>query len=573
MSRKSSTSQEITSIRELIAELGRLSRRFSPEDAQAKVRLLNSIRSRDIRSARLLLRYHETLCFLRAYPDSPALLRASEEELQNFGTRVALAAGDGYAPEALRNTGIAGTVVEYPFDFDMALWLAAKFPDDVLIDWEAYNDAETDSLATVLPLLASWIENDNLDDPEQGTEDWVTVAAGSKQKDFRWFLSSLTAAPFRREIQSYLYEQIELPLQWHLGDSEVSRSRARYSAKRTTYQRGPIQRPKGGFRREIVRSLPPLRPLPKREANNVIDLTRGALLVRQRELYPVDHANPAEVFLVDAGRGIQVAIIGTTPEFRLPLEADYAAFLIKNGLPIGYGVGAVLFDRVEIAINVFDTFRGGEAAYILAQFFRIFHHHFGVTNFIIRRYQIGYENEEGLAAGAYWFYYKLGLRSFDEEIAKLAEEEFEKIKADKRYRTPRKTLKKLALSDMYMRLDPDAGVYEELSLSKLSLAATERIGAYYDGDRAAAVRAATRRLSKILNAPDWKTWAPDEQESFRRLSVLFDVIPDLESWPKRDKKALVQIMRAKGKPGETEYARRLLRHKRLNEALRLTAKI
>ena len=89
----------------------------------------------------------------------------------------------------------------------------------------------------------------------------------------------------------------------------------------------------------------------------------------------------------------------------------------------------------------------------------------------------------------------------------------------------------------------------------------------------AAVRAATRRLSKILNAPDWKTWAPDEQESFRRLSVLFDVIPDLESWPKRDKKALVQIMRAKGKPGETEYARRLLRHKRLNEALRLTAKI
>ena len=141
------------------------------------------------------------------------MLRASEEELQNFGTRVALAAGDGYAPEALRNTGIAGTVVEYPFDFDMALWLAAKFPDDVLIDWEAYNDAETDSLATVLPLLASWIENDNLDDPEQGTEDWVTVAAGSKQKDFRWFLSSLTAAPFRREIQSYLYEQIELPLQ------------------------------------------------------------------------------------------------------------------------------------------------------------------------------------------------------------------------------------------------------------------------------------------------------------------------------------------------------------------------
>jgi len=568
MSRKYPTSRKETSIRELIGELGELSRRFSPEDATSKVRLLEQIRSRSLRSARLLFRYHEILCFLRAYPDSPALLRSSEEELQNFETRVALAAGDDeYTPEGLRNTGIAGTVVEYPFDFDMALWLAEKFPDDVVIDWEAYDVAETDSLAIVLPLLASWIENDNLDDPEQGTEDWVKVAAGSKQNDFRWFLSSLTTSPFRREIQNYLYEQIELPLQWHLGDSDVSRSRARYSAKRTYYQRGPIMRPKGGFRREIVRSLPPLNPLPKREANDIIDLTRGALLVRQRELYPVDHANPAEVFLADAGRGIQVAIFGTVPEFRLPLEADYAAFLIKNGLPIGYGVGAVLFDRVEIAINVFDTFRGGEAAYILAQFFRIFHHNFGVTNFIIRRYQIGYENEEGLAAGAYWFYYKLGLRSFDEETAELAEEEFAKIKADKSYRTPRKILKKLALSDMYLRLDPNAGVYEELSLSKLSFAATKRIGERFKGDRAAAIRATTRRLSKILDVPDWKTWSPDEQESFRRLSVLFDVIPDLESWPMRDKKALAQIMRAKGKPGETDFARRLLKHKRLKQTL------
>ena len=38
-------------------------------------------------------------------------------------------------------------MVEYPFDFDMALWLAEKFPKDVVIDWEAYNDLEADNLA------------------------------------------------------------------------------------------------------------------------------------------------------------------------------------------------------------------------------------------------------------------------------------------------------------------------------------------------------------------------------------------------------------------------------------------
>jgi len=568
MPTSSSTSFRNSSIRELITALGKLSRRFSPEDAAAKQDILQALQPLAIRSPAMLQRYHEILCFLRAYPDNREILRRAESELQNFADRVRpLVADDDWAQARLSNTGIAETVVEYSYDWDMALWLAKNFPGAVAIDWDAYNEMETDALASVLPFLATWTENDTLDDPDQATEDWVSLAKGQGRSDFLWLVTRMQDSSLPSDVQRHLYETLELPLRWRPGNAQVTRSRSRLPVRRVHYQRGPIKRLKGGLRAETVRPLPPLRPLPKRHANAIIDMTIGALLVRQRELYPVDHANPAEVFLADVGRGIQIAIIGTLPAFRLPLEADYAAFIIKNGLPIGYGVGAVLFDRVEIAINIFDTFRGGEAAYIFAQFLRLFHHHFGVTTFLLRRYQVGHENEEGLAAGAYWFYYKLGLRSFEPEIAQLAEEEFAKIRADRSYRSPRRTLRRLALSDLYMNLDASAGPYRELSLSRLGLAVTRYIAERHAGDKIAATRAATRRLSAALNVPDWRKWMADEQEAFRRLSLLFGLIPDLDQWSTADKKALAQIMRAKGQPGETDCARRLLKHRRLYEAL------
>ena len=559
-------------MRNLIEQLGELSRRFAPTDVAAKEHLLEEIRRRTIRNAALLFRYHEYLCFLRAYPDSPKLLRLVERELQDFSIRVApVVMNDERAAQRLLNTGIAGTTIEYPYDWDTALWLAEKFPDAVTIDWDAYNDAETDNLASVLPLLTSWPENDTLDDPEQSTEDWVMLAKGEGRSDFVWLLARLQKSSLPSVVKRHLYEQLELPLRWRLDDSEVSRSRARVPVSQIYYQQGPLTRPEGDLRSEISKPLPRIKHLSKPQAKTVIDHIRAALFVRQRELYPEDHANPSEVFLADVGRGIQIALAGTEPAFRLPLEVDYAAFIVKNGLPIGYGVGALLFDRVELAINIFDTFRGGEAAYIFAQYLRLFHHHFGVTTFLLRRYQVGHENEEGLAAGAYWFYYKQGFRSFDAKVARLAEEEFAKIQAERRYRTPKRTLRRLALSDMYLCLKPAVEPYKELSLSRLGLAVTRHIAKLHHGDHTAATQAATRKLAAVLGIPQWTTWPPDEQESFRRLALLFGLIPNLQRWSKGEKKALAEIMRAKGKPSEVDYARRLIVHTRLYEALRKLA--
>ncbi|MBM3325194.1 MAG: hypothetical protein FJY66_05955, partial [Calditrichaeota bacterium] len=156
-----------SSARELVMSLGDVIRRFGPPEAAAKEGILQELQNISIRNAKRLTEYHELLCFLRAYPDNPEILCMVESELQNFRERViACLNADESASAALLNTGISGTVVEYAYDFDMALWLAEKFPGAVTIDWETYNDAETDNLSTLLPLLVTWPENDTLDDPE-----------------------------------------------------------------------------------------------------------------------------------------------------------------------------------------------------------------------------------------------------------------------------------------------------------------------------------------------------------------------------------------------------------------------
>src|SRR3989304_2951445 len=112
------------------------------------------------------------------------------------------------------------------------------------------------------------------------------------------------------------------------------------------------------------------------------------------------------------------------PLDRMPLEVNYSALLMKNGVPIGYGIAVLFFDQCEIAINVFDTFRSAEASVIFDHFFRVFYHHFGGRAFLMRRWQVGYENEEGLQSGSFWFYFKLGFRPIDPKTNALALEEW-----------------------------------------------------------------------------------------------------------------------------------------------------
>jgi hypothetical protein len=272
--------------------------------------------------------------------------------------------------------------------------------------------------------------------------------------------------------------------------------------------------------------------------------------------------------MADAGRGLQILLVGVIPEFRLPLEAYYTFLVLKNGVPVGYGGGGPLFDRLEIAGNIFEAFRQGESAYIFSQVFRTYRQLCGSRYFLVPRYQVGFENEEALQSGAFWFYHKLGFRPLDPRVRALSEEEQREIRADSAYRSSPKTLRRLAQSDMVLILDGDGGdPPRDLQPGHIGLLVTREIAQEFSGDRPAAVRAAARQVSRVLGCSGWRGWPAPQRLAMERLAPILALIPDLERWTAAERRALVRIIRAKGAERQAAYIRLLRGHRRLARSL------
>jgi len=106
----------------LLAELERRRFEFGADAAQAKLALLGRLARTRLGSARAVMRLHEALCFIRAYPDSAAVLAQVQAMLAAFDRRADLRAHR----IALADSGIAGTATHYRFFAGQAQWLAKK---------------------------------------------------------------------------------------------------------------------------------------------------------------------------------------------------------------------------------------------------------------------------------------------------------------------------------------------------------------------------------------------------------------------------------------------------------------
>lgn len=561
------------SIQTLLELLNSAKNRFTPADCGTKVKTIRALQDREIRDVASLVQFHETLCFLRAYPDSPEVLRLVEQALEGFAARVDLVKANGRSAELkkLRGTGIVHTTVYYPYPHAMATWLVEHFPRDVEMDWE--DDAGVDKIRAILPLTVAYAENDALDDERIALRDWVRAAKGRRDvSDLQWLLELLHRSPLSPEIIRNLYDGAELLLGWELCDAAASRTLAGCPAGRIFHHRGPLKRGQIDFSREIRKPLPAVKVVSLRTAEALIHLFRCALSVRNRELHPLLYANPQDVMVADLDRGLRIILVGVIPEFRLPLEGYYSFLVLKNGVPVGYGGGGPLLDRLEIAGNIFETFRQGESVYIFSQVYRAFHHLCGSDYFLVPRYQVGYENDEALDSGAFWFYHKLGFRPEDPDVYKLAEEEQAKIKADSSYRSSRKTLEALAQSDMSLRLKDGTGRRSKvLQPGGLGFRVSLHIAQKFQGDRAAAIRAGTQQVAQHLDIRAWRRWSGPEQMALERLSPILVLIPDLARWSSAEKRSLVRIIRAKGGKSEAAYVRLLRGHIRLARSLHALA--
>jgi hypothetical protein len=540
----------MASIRALFEEMR------SSADGRRVQSLLQEIGGRALGPADLSA-FHEALLFYKAYPLSEALRRVCERELAGFEARI-----DRLTPaerESLDQSGIVGTRMIYPYDLPMAQWLMQRLGDGIEIDWDVYESRDDDPLSELLPLMTPSTVQDALDEGIVSTRQILEAMRGSRfRTSLEWLADGFQRA-FPSPLRDHLYNGMQLALRLTLRANGPSRTLADDGRPAALACWSPAdRRPTIDLVRDVKKPLAIPAPCPKKRGQALLHLAYSTLLPRLRELYPAIHGNPEEVYDFPLERGVRIIVWFMKPARRLPLEAGWGLLTLRNGVPIGYGAGGMLEDRSEIAINVFDTFRGGEAAWLYTQYARIFYALGGASWLVTRKYQIGYENEEGISSGAYWFYDKLGFRSVDAGIRALADAERKKIARQKGYRSPRRVIKKLCQADIVLSLTgADPARYAEFPLGAAGLAA---------GRAASAAELASMGLD--IHTADM---TPEVKDRFAQMIPFLMAIPHVDHWSEADRKAALDLFRLKGSAREGDYARAMRHAKRFFTALRKTA--
>ena len=496
---------------------------------------IDDLRATAIRRAaswRKLTARHDFLLRIAAYPPTTAHRTEALQQLNQLQTLARK------LPSAARNrgndSGITNTTSHDPYDLGTTRWLATHYPHDIELDWAQLHDAT--ALQDLLRPALHPAELDGFDSDHISLRTWIRSARGPTwPSDLSWILATIKHARPTQPLLVAAWESAAVPLVWHLR--HASATTAHITPARVA-PREQMRVPPENPTHHITTPLNNIKRLPRAAAEQVIEVARTTLAARCREVHAISYANPHEVWIAPLGAGAELAIIGVTPEHRLTLEANYGYILFSNGIPIGYGGVSPLFHQANTGINIFAPFRGTEAAFLWTQMLRAFRTLFGVRRFIVNPFQIGGGNAEALQSGAFWFYYRLGFRPATVEVRELAEVEFARMSEPKKpkYRTPLRTLRRLASADLHLTLPgfDERDAFDESWLPQLSVLVSRHLGS-----DAKAIRAKPSALS---------------------LAPFAALLPDVPRWPLSDRRNLRALLRAKDAPVERDFVRAAQEH-------------
>ena len=581
----------------LLAELERCHAEFGPDASLRKRALLVTLGRARLPGADAVTRFHDLLCFLRAYPDDAPLLALVERLLQGFAQRPDLSASRA----ALADSGIAGTDIHYPFFASMAGWLARHWGDRLAIDWSDWNEQDEERLGRLLPLIAHYAETPGLDDLDLTAREWLdrmrgakpagrgakTAGRGARAESDAAFLVRSVAAYCRGDgvLQEYLYETLQPPLVLQPGPCSPSRTlalhvppAARAATRAVHFQSVPLERQRPDLATVLAERPRAVRAVPRAEGQALIDLARAAMVVRSRDLDVFAWGDPEDVRLVEWEQGLQFACIGAIPERRLLLESVHGLLTLKNGVPIGYVLISALLGSSEIAYNVFETWRGGEAARLYGRVLGTARALFGSDSFTIYPYQLGDDNDEALQSGAWWFYQKLGFRPKDAGALRLMRRELAALARRPSHRSSIATLRRLAAHNVYYHAGRERDdVIGIAPLANVGLAVSDALGARAGSERLPGTRGAReceRQSAALLGLPGARngarlpaSWSGGERLAFARWAPLVTILPGIERWTAAEKRALLAVIRAKGGRRESDYVRLFDAHRHLRRAL------
>jgi len=513
-----------------------------------------------------LVALHENLLRRAAYPRDRAELSETRRALRQFAGRTDVAR----FRDQLGNSGIAGTEIDYRFYWPTALWLARRWPSQLRIDWEQFERAE--QLSNVLPLLLPFTESLLLDNGEMDEREVLNLLKGRRETDASFLIRLFADAQVPDSWRERLYEDLDIPLTLVPGRGTPSRTTALFRPSPVAYRGWPPDASRPDLLDELSRGPRGIRQADEEQAVALIDMARGAMVTRERDLDAFVNADPRDVRIVDDGDGLEFAMIGQRPDRRLMLESVYGFLILQSGIPVGYLLSGSLFGSSEVALNIFPAFRGGETARIYARCLAMLSAMFGSTAFMVPPYQMGYGNPEGLESGAWWFYYKLGFRPEDRYVKQLVRRELKRLRR-KGYRSSVATLDELASEPMFWY----PGGRRPDVLGRIDLGVIgERVSGYlarrFGSERSRALETCAAEVTDLLRPAAAGELAPSERLAWQRWAPLVQSLPGISRWSASEKRKLAEVVRAKGGTRESEFVRLFDGRQPLRRAILLLAR-
>lgn len=507
---------------------------YSQNAKNIKINCLNNCSKHKLNSVKQIKKYHNQLLFLITYADNEDVRIRAEKEMQRLSVLVK------QLPKTkqilLVNSGIVNAETHGTYSLSFINWLLKNKPNSIQI--HSFGNDGTHPKELLKHFLNEMefevISNDTLSKIK-----WLQLVSGFKKssEQLNWLVTEFIKLPLTIGLKEQLFESLKLYVRIKTNDYAFSRSFGSIQIKNYYYHSNGILK-KFNELELIHKKLPQQLKLTLTEKSKILNTAKTALLLLNRETDPITYGNPEDILVYNLEHGLTIALFCIKPELRLPIESYVGFMMFKNGYPMSYG-GAWLFGkRSLIGINIFEAFRGGESAFVFAQLIRTYAQAFGVTQFEVEPYQFGKGNPEGIKSGAFWFYYRFGFRPINNELFKIAEQEYDEILKTKNYRTSFETLKQFTKSNLIVNFKPTEYIIKP---TKISNYITNVITEKFNGDRTKAMDFCKLNLKIELGLNFYKL-NELEQIAFNKLAFFVTFCINIKKLTKLHKKQLIKLI-------------------------------
>lgn len=507
-----------------------------------------------LNSPKILKQYHDVLLFVCAYPFSSESYKTANGEIARLTEICKKHQNNSKWQFALSGTGIPFSEIYCQFSLHIVNWMFEKFPGKVKPAEMDENEQVFQAICrTVLPGIEFYLINDG----EKPTRRRIKLLSGHNLNPsaIKWLVQLFCQQSFELFLKDYLYDSMKIFVSWSLTDDAWNRSYLRWACSGLFVHKKIVRKVNAAnlIRKQLLKqSL-----LSKNDKEHLVSVMRASLAFYMKETDPVTYADTDETCLFDMGEGLKIALAGMKKEHRLSIESYVGFMAFKNEVPVAYGGGWIFGFRCKIGVNVYDPFRGGESEKLFCQVMRLYFQRFGVRKFVVKPYQFGKGNTDGLKSGAFWFYYKLGFRSVNNSIRPIASEEWKKVTADKGYRTSLSQLKRFSESNITWQ--PVKGNIIEVEAELISMKVTQMIIQKFHGDRQKAVSFCVRFMTSKIGFSS-SGINKTEKHAWENWSLIFFLLPGVEYWTSSQLKSFSRMVGLKANGKERDFNMALQQH-------------